>query len=313
MVPPLHPSPQERARAAALRAPRMLLLVSTAALHLPAGRRAGSAPPRMCTSDTDSYWQGKTCLITGASSGLGAALALELSSRGATLMLSARREDRLAAVADGVAARGHPRPAVLTMDVADLDSLEAKATEAQDTLGHIDVLLCSAGIGQRTSAIMTSAEAHRNIMRTNFEGSVALTRCVLPSMVDRSQGHLVLVSSVQGFFGQPYRSSYAASKAAVHGYFDALRAEVAASGVRVTTVMPGYIATDHAASAVGGDGKPDENVAKGVPPEELAIEIADAVAKGTPELVSAPLNARVAIWLRACWPSGLFWYMAKKA
>ena len=288
-----------------------LLLVSTAALRLPAGRRAGCT--RMCASDADSYWQGKTCLITGASSGLGAALAMELSSRGATLMLSARREDRLAAVADGVAARGHPRPAVLTMDVADLDSLEAKAAEAQDALGHIDVLLCSAGIGQRTSAIMTSAEAHRNIMRTNFEGSVALTRGVLPSMIERSQGHIVLVSSVQGFFGQPYRSSYAASKAAVHGYFDALRAEVAASGVRVTTVMPGYIATDHAASAVGGDGKPDENVAKGVPPEELAIEIADAVAKGTPELVSAPLNARVAIWLRACWPSGLFWYMAKKA
>ena len=74
-----------------------------------------------------------------------------------------------------------------------------------------------------------------------------------------------------------------------------------------------HIATDHAASAVGGDGKPDENAAKGVAPEQLAIEIADAVAKGAPELVSAPLNARVAIWLRACWPAGLFWYMAKKA
>jgi len=238
---------------------------------------------------------------------------MELSSRGATLMLSARREERLAAVADGVAARGHPRPAVLPMDVADLDTLEVKAAQAQDALGHIDVLLCSAGVGQRTSAVMTSAEAHRNIMRTNFEGSVALTRGVLPSMLERARGHIVLVSSVQGFFGQPYRSSYAASKAAVHGYFDALRAEVAASGVRVTTVMPGYIATDHAASAVGGDGKPDDNAAKGVAPEQLAIEIADAVAKGAPELVSAPLNARVAIWLRACWPAGLFWYMAKKA
>ena len=150
-------------------------------------------------------------------------------------------------------------------------------------------------------------------MATNFEGSVALTRALLPQMLERRSGHVVVVSSVQGFFGQPYRSSYAASKAAVFAFFDALRAEVSASGVSVTTVAPGYIATDHAASAVGGDGMPDENAAKGVAPEELAIEIADAAARGSPQLISAPLNARAAVWLRACLPELLFRYMASKA
>ncbi len=300
--------------------PKLVLVLSSLAFasglrttSLHAGRRRTTA---MCASDAESYWQGKQVLLTGASSGLGAALALELSRRGATLLLAARREDRLNAVADQVAASGGPavgRPAVVSMDVTDLDALPAKALAAQSALGSVDVLLCSSGVGQRTAAAATSAEAHAAIMRTNFEGPVALTRALLPAMLERRRGHVVVVSSVQGFFGQPYRSSYAASKAAVHGYFDALRAEVAASGVSVTTVAPGYIATDHAASAVGGDGQPDENVAKGVAPEALAVEIADAVAKGTPELVSAPLNARVAIWLRACFPTALFWYMARKA
>ena len=154
---------------------------------------------------------------------------------------------------------------------------------------------------------------HAQIMAANFEGSVALSRALVPAMRARGDGHVAVVSSVQGFFGQPYRSSYAASKAAVHGYFDSLRAEVAADGVRVTVVCPGYIATDHAASALGGDGAPDENVAKGVDPALLAAQIADAVADGTPELVAAPLDARAAILLRALWPAGLFAYMRRKA
>lgn len=286
-----------------------LALVTTAAPRTAAPRRVN-----MCDAPPEStYWAGKRCVLTGASSGLGAALALELSRRGATVLLAARRSDRLDAVASSVAALGVARPPTLCLDVCDAEALPGKAAEAAALLGGVDVLLCSAGVGQRTSAVETDAEAHQRIMATNFEGSVALTRALLPQMLERRSGHVVVVSSVQGFFGQPYRSSYAASKAAVFAFFDALRAEVSASGVSVTTVAPGYIATDHAASAVGGDGMPDENAAKGVAPEELAIEIADAAARGSPQLISAPLNARAAVWLRACLPELLFRYMASKA
>lgn len=303
-------------RISRMRSEIFLVLASSAAGLLVTPQRSTASrrtAVTMCDPAAPAYWQGKKCLLTGASSGLGAALAVELSRRGASVLLAARREDRLAAVANSVAETGLAQPPVMCLDVCDVDALPAKAAEAETVLGGVDVLLCCAGIGQRTSAVETDAEAHRQIMATNFEGSVSLTRALLPQMLERRDGHVVVVSSVQGFFGQPYRSSYAASKAAVFAYYDALRAEVASHGVRVTTVAPGYIATEHAASAVGGDGKPDENALKGVPPEELAAEIADAVAQGSPQLISAPLNARVAVWLRACWPAALFRYMASKA
>ena len=152
----------------------------------------------------------------------------------------------------------------LTMDVTnDPDILAGHVLDAEMLVGGpIDCLLYTAGCGQRTQAVETSAEGHRRLMATNFEGAVALSRAVLPSMLESSSGNIVVVSSVQGFFGQPGRTSYAASKAAVVGYFDSLRAEVAPSGVKVMTVIPGYIATDHSASAVGSDGMSDDN-AKG--------------------------------------------------
>ena len=264
---------------------------------------------------TPGHWQQKRVLITGASSGLGRELAMELHRRGARLVLTARREDRLhevAALCDADIAR---KPAVMPLDVsATVDVLEEAVKTAETLLGgDIDCLVCAAGVGQRTSVINTSAEMHDTLMATNFGASVALTRAVLPSMLSRRCGEIVVISSVQGFFGQPFRSSYAASKAAVFGYFDALRSEVASSGIQVTTVAPGYIATEHAARALGGDGAPDGNSAKGVSPVELASVIADAVECGQPELVTAQLDARVAILLRTVWPRALFWLMDQKA
>ena len=257
------------------------------------------------------FWQGKRCLLTGASSGLGEALAHELTKRGATLVLCARRAERLEAVAR--ACGGGSK--VLPMDVAAGDTVvEAKASEALELLGgRCDVLLCAAGVGQRTDAAATSAADHRAIMAANFEGPVALTRVLLPPMLARGAGSIAVVTSVQGRFGQPFRSSYAASKAAAIGYFDSLRAEVASRGLGVTVVSPGYIATDHASSALGGDGAADANANAGMPPAELAALIADAVAEGRAELVAAPLDARAAIVLRALWPAAVFKLMERKA
>jgi len=280
-----------------------------------------AAVPAVGIVDQDpDYWRGKRVLLAGASSGLGEALAMELSMRGAKLVITARRADRLAAIA-GKCARttsygeASSLPSFLAMDVTlDSPTLEAQAAEAAELLGGpVDVLCYAAGVGQRTLVKDTTADAHRQVMATNFEGAVALSRAVLPPMLEQGSGHLVVVSSVQGFFGQPGRSSYAASKAAMNGYFDALRAEVASKGVGVTVVAPGYIATDHSASAVGGDGGPDENAKKGMSPDLLAMQIADAVEKQQPQLLASQLDGRLAILLRAIWPALFFRIMEGKA
>ena len=256
-----------------------------------------------------TFWQGKRVLLAGASSGLGEALAQALSARGASLVLGARRSDRLAAVAAECTAAE-----VLPLDVtAGVEELVAKSAEAAALLGGgVDVLCYAAGVGQRTMAAETSAAAHETVMATNFEGAVALSRALLPQMVERESGHVIVVSSVQGFFGQPARSSYAASKAALVGYFDSVRAEVAKHGVGVTVVAPGYIATDHSASAIGGGGVVDANSKKGMDPTELALMVLDAVERGQPELIASQVDGRVAMLLRRLWPDAFFKIMQWK-
>eukprot|EP00966_Prymnesium_polylepis_P130171 3010383-Prymnesium_polylepis.1 len=184
-----------------------------------------------------TFFSGKRVLIAGASSGLGEALAHELSGRGAALVLGGRRTARLESVAAScAAAHGGAEPSVLPLDVtAGSEALVEKAAEATAMGGGgVDILCYCAGQGQRTVAAETSVEAHAALMAVNFEGAVSLSRALLPAMLERGSGHLCVVSSVQGFFGQPGRTSYAASKAAMIGYFDGLRAEVAQRGVGVT-------------------------------------------------------------------------------
>jgi dehydrogenase/reductase SDR family protein 7B len=259
---------------------------------------------------SERFWRHKKVLITGASSGLGEALAYHLSESGASLVLGARRRDQLERVASRCKI-AYP----LELDMCSPPAtIEAKAATAMELLdGRVDILICCAGVGQRTDVVDTSAEAHEMIMGANFGGSVALTRALLPSMLTRGDGSIAVVSSVQGFFGQPARASYAASKAAMINYYDALRAEVAAQGINVTVVAPGYIATEHSASAVGGDGSRDGNAAKGMDPAVLAVQIADAVAAGQPQLVASQLSGRVAMLLRTLWPEALFKYLQRKA
>ena len=260
------------------------------------------------------FWSGKRVLIAGASSGLGAALATELSSRGALIALGARRIERLEAVASACAEVGAPS-SIVELDVtADPDVLADRAKAAAALLGGpLDALVYTAGAGQRSAAAETPHELHARLMATNFEGAVALTRAVLPGMLARGHGSIAVVSSVQGFFGQPYRSSYSASKAAMIGYFDSLRAETAGAGVAVTVCAPGYIATEHAANALGGAADELPGPPKGMAAEALAARLADAVARGRAELVPSQPDGRAAMLLRRLWPGALFRIMERKA
>jgi len=233
-----------------------------------------------------SSFDAKTVWITGASSGIGLSLALELANRGAKLVLTARRADRLREVRSRCT---HPeRVHVLCGDLLDESARTRLASEAQAAAGPIDVLINNAGITQRATAQETRLADVRRLMELNFFAPIALSNALLPSMLARGSGRIVVVSSVAGYVGTPLRSSYAASKHAVRGYFDSLRAELHDTGVGVTIVCPGYIATEISAKAISSDGqlhgKEDAANASGMDPAECARVIANAIAKGRSEV-----------------------------
>ncbi len=258
-------------------------------------------------------FEGKIVWITGASSGIGEALAYALATRGARLILSARRAARLREVQ---AACAHPdRHVVLSLDLADAASLEAAARQALDAAGPIDVLINNGGVSQRALALDTELAVDRRIMDVNYFGAVALTKAVLPSMLARGAGHLVVVTSVVGKFGSPWRSAYSASKHALHGFFDALRAEVHQAGLRVTLVCPGFVRTDVSLHALTGDGTPqgtmDAGQQRGLAVEVCAARIVRAIEREKDEVYFGGKEA-MAVYLKRFWP-GLFNRIIRRA
>jgi len=248
--------------------------------------------------------------ITGASSGIGEALAYELSRRGARLVLSSRREDALHEVRERCA-----RPddhVVQTLDLAAPDTLRQAAETVHEQVGPVDVLVNNGGISQRGTAAETEMDVVRRIMEVNFFGAVQLTKAVLPSMVERQQGHIVVVSSVVGKFGTPLRSSYAASKHALHGWFDSLRAEGHDDGIGVTLACPGFVKTNVASNALYPDGTPlgEEAEEKGIPPAQCAAAIADAIEQNTAEFTIGGWET-IAVYLKRFVP-GLFRHVIRK-
>jgi short-subunit dehydrogenase len=145
---------------------------------------------------------------------------------------------------------------VLPLDVAATETHEAAAAEVERRVGPVDLLVHSAGISQRGTAAETGLHVDRRIMEVNYFGAVSLTKAVLPTMLAAGRGHIAVISSVVGVFGTPQRSAYAASKHALHGFFDSLRAEVYDAGLRVTLVCPGYVRTEITRHALTADGTP---------------------------------------------------------
>ena len=231
--------------------------------------------------------QGEVIWITGASSGIGEALAHLFDRRGARLVLSSRREDALRRVRDRCA---HPeRHLVLPLDLGEPESLAAVAARALEHFGHVDVMVHNGGLSQRSRAEETALAVDRRIMEVDYFGAVALTKALLPSMLGRGSGRIVVVSSLVGKIGTPLRSGYSAAKHALHGFSDSLRAEVHDRGVRVTLVCPGFIRTEVSIHALTGDGTPqgtlDRAQAEGMSPEACAHRIARALDHGRDEVL----------------------------
>lgn len=218
--------------------------------------------------------------ITGASSGIGEALAVGWAATGAEVILSGRRRAALLAVAARC-----PGSRILPFEVTDLDALPDLVAEA----GDVDILVNNAGISQRSLAVNTGFDVYRRIMEVDFFAPLRLTQLVLPQMVARGSGHIIAISSVAGKAGSPLRTGYCAAKHALIGYSDALRAEVAMHGVKVTVVTPGFVRTEIAAHALKGDGSENgtdvaDPVDQGISTEEAARQIFAGIEAGHREI-----------------------------
>ena len=252
-------------------------------------------------------FQGRRVWVTGASSGIGESLALAFRQAGAKLILSARREDELKRVQS--ASGGEPNTRVLPMDVTNASELPEKTRAALDMFGGIDILVLNAGITQRSRTRETDESVYRRLMEVNFFAPEAMARAVLPSMLAQKSGHIVVISSVAGKFGVPMRSGYSATKFALHGFFEALRAEEERNGIHVTMVCPGYIRTEISLSALRGDGckhaKMDSELAHGMPAGECARQILKGVAGKKKEIVVAAAREKALVYLKRFLPTVL--------
>jgi short-subunit dehydrogenase len=229
-------------------------------------------------------FQGQTIWVTGASSGIGEALAKAFAARGAAVILSGRRVAELERVARDI----EGDTLVLPFEATDYDALPGIVEQAQRWRGNIDMLINNAGISQRSLGLDTQFEVYRRLMEIDFFAPLRLTQLVLPAMVARGAGHLMAISSIAGKAGTPLRTGYCAAKHAVVGYFDALRAEIDRYGIKVTVVTPGFVRTAIAASAVQGDGstrgRSDNDIEAGISPEEAAEQVMAGLAAGQREV-----------------------------
>lgn len=228
----------------------------------------------------------KRIWITGASSGIGEALTHAFNRAGANVIISARRQEALEKVRSACA---HPeRVVVLPLDVSNTPALPAAAHQAWQHWQGLDIMVHNAGISQRSLARETELEVDRRLMEVNYFGPVALTKALLPLMQQQGSGHFAVVSSLVGKFGTPYRSSYAASKHALHGFFDSLRAEETATNIKVSLICPGFIRTQVSVNALTGNGTPlnqmDEAQRNGMAPEVFAHKMLEALKKEKAEV-----------------------------
>ncbi len=249
----------------------------------------------------------KVVWITGASSGIGEELAYALAREGAWLVLSARNRQKLEQVQAGCL-HHTSRCWIQPVDLSDTGQLEAAVQAVLGQTGRIDVLINNAGQSQRSLAKETPLGIDRRIMELNFFSPVALTKLVLPGMLKNGSGHIVVVSSISGKFGFPWRTAYTASKHAVQGFFEALRAELVNDRINVTIVSPGRIRTPISLHAITRDGSPykimDKGQANGMDPRKCAEKIVKAIKKERKEVLVGKQEL-IMVYIRRFLP-GLF-------
>jgi short-subunit dehydrogenase len=242
--------------------------------------------------------------ITGASSGIGAAMAVEYSKLGARLILSSRNTDELNHVRSSCEVPEKIK--VLKLDLANPSDFKRIVKEAANFYGHIDILINNAGISQRSLAADTSLEVDRKIFDVNYFGTIALTKELIPYFKEKGQGHFVVITSVVGKIGTPLRSSYSASKHALHGFFDSLRAELYEDHIKVSLICPGFVNTNVSINALTGQGKQqgtkDKATANGLDPDYFAKKAIKAIYREKQEVVIGGFLEVLAVYVKRFFP-----------
>ena len=194
----------------------------------------------------------KVIWITGASSVIGAELAKQYSKKGARLILSARRKLALEEVKDSCVNKKNIT--ILQLDLKDFKIMESHVANAISFFGSIDLLINNAGVSQRSLISETNFEVYKELMDINYLGTVALSKALLPYFTKQRKGHFVVVTSVMGKYGSPFRSGYCGAKHALHGFFDVLRMEHQKDNIDVTLICPGFVQTNVTINALIGNG-----------------------------------------------------------
>jgi short-subunit dehydrogenase len=250
------------------------------------------------------YFFNKTIWITGASSGIGKALAIVLSKQQCKLILSARNTASLTLVK---AACKHPQDIkIIPLDLENFTSLASKAQEAVKAFGSVAVLINNGGISQRSLAADTHINVDKRIMDINYLGTVALTKAILPHFIENKAGQFVVTTSIVGKIGTPLRSSYAASKHALHGFFDSLRAENYQHNIAVTLICPGFINTNVSKNALTGNGTPqgkmDNATGNGMSAERCAKLMLKAIKNKKEEVCIAGAKEKFGVYVKRFFP-----------
>ncbi|WP_405564114.1 SDR family oxidoreductase [Polaribacter sp. Asnod6-C07] len=255
----------------------------------------------------------KIIWITGASSGIGKALAIELSNQNAKLILSSRKKEGLELVKNQCKNKEDVK--IVILDLEDYSNLQLKADEAIAAFGKVDILVNNGGISQRSLISETNIEVDKRIMDINFLGTVALTKAILPHFIKNKKGHFVVTTSIVGKIGTPLRSSYAASKHALHGFFDSLRAEQHQNKINVTLVCPGFVNTNVSKNALTGNGTPQKKMdvatENGIQPERFAKLMVKAIKNKKEEVYIAGAKEKLGVYVKRFLPK-IFSVMVRK-
>ncbi|TCM69776.1 short-subunit dehydrogenase [Acinetobacter calcoaceticus] len=250
----------------------------------------------------------KVVWITGASSGLGKALAEECAQRGARVILTARRLDVLEAVRDSL-----PNPEkhlAISMDITDESQVRAAYAQVLERVERIDWLINNAGLSQRALIADTTMQTERTLMEVDYFSQIFLTKTVLPTFIAQQSGRIAFVSSVAGLLGTQYRASYSAAKAAIHMWANSLRAEVAEQGVGVSVIFPGFVQTNVSFNALDGAGKPqghqDEAIANGLAAEDFAQQVVKSLLGNQEYIVVAGQKEKLGVMVSRLSPKLLY-------
>ena len=255
----------------------------------------------------------KVIWITGASSGIGEALCYEFAKLNCKLVLSSRRQSDLERVKLNCGGNSE-NILILPFDLADAQNTKGKAELVLEHFGKIDVLINNGGVSQRSIAVETSLEVDRKIVETNFFSAIALTKSVLPYMLAQNSGYIVATSSVAGKYGFFLRSSYAASKHALHGFFESLRFELLKNNIKVSLICPGKINTQISLNALNANGekfgKMDTSTANGISASACAKKIISGLVKEKEEIFIGGKEI-IPVYIKRFFP-GLFTWVMKR-